>query len=80
MQGMVPEMSASVETMLQRWKQFEGTEIDVFKEFGLLTTEVISRTAFGSTYDDGKHIFKMMANLTSLTVKNVYNVRFPGIR
>ncbi|XP_057481479.1 cytochrome P450 CYP749A22-like [Actinidia eriantha] len=79
LKGMVPEMSAGVETMLRRWKPFEGKEIDVFKEFGLLTTEVISRTAFGSSYGDGKHIFKMMANLTSLTVKNVYNVRFPGI-
>ncbi|CAL5354966.1 unnamed protein product [Camellia sinensis] len=80
LKGMIPEMSASVETMLTRWKGFEGKEIDVFKEFGLLTTEVISRTAFGSSYGEGKHIFEMVAKLTSITVKNVYNVRFPGIR
>lgn len=80
MQGMVPEMSASIESMLEKWKQFEGQEIDVFKEFGLLTTEVISRTAFGSSYRDGKHIFEMVAKLTSIIVKNVYTVRFPGIR
>ncbi|XP_059655646.1 cytochrome P450 CYP749A22-like isoform X2 [Cornus florida] len=79
LKGMIPAMSESVEVMLERWKNYEGKEIDVFKEFGVLTTEVISRTAFGSSYLDGKHIFEKVAKLTSVTVKNVYNVRFPGI-
>ncbi|PHT26424.1 hypothetical protein CQW23_33970 [Capsicum baccatum] len=76
---MVPEISESVQTMLERWKEHEGKEVDVFKDFGLLTTEVISRTAFGSSYMEGKHIFEMVAKLTAITVKNVYTVRFPGI-
>ncbi|XP_055809865.1 cytochrome P450 CYP749A22-like [Solanum dulcamara] len=76
---MVPEMSESVQKMLERWKEHEGKEFDVFKDFGLLTTEVISRTAFGSSYMEGKHIFEMVAKLTAITVKNVYTVRFPGI-
>ncbi|XP_059655648.1 cytochrome P450 CYP749A22-like isoform X2 [Cornus florida] len=77
--SMIPAMSESVEAMLEMWKNYEGKEIDVFREFGVLTTEVISRTAFGNSYLDGKHIFDMMAKLTSLTVKNIYNIRFPGI-
>lgn len=77
---MVSEMSASVQTMLEKWKFPDGQEIDVFKEFGLLTTEVIARTAFGSSYMEGKHIFEMVANLTAITVRNVYKVKFPGIR
>ncbi|XP_011070908.1 cytochrome P450 CYP749A22 [Sesamum indicum] len=76
---MVPKMSSSIEEMLGRWKNYEGKEIDVFKEFGLLTTEVISRTAFGNRYVDGKHTFEMVAKLTALTVRNIYKVRFPGI-
>ncbi|KAM3269273.1 cytochrome [Capsicum chacoense] len=76
---MVPEISESVQTMLERWKEHEGKEVDAFKDFGLLTTEVISRTAFGSSYMEGKHIFEMVAKLTAVTVKNVYTVRFPGI-
>nr|GLL39357.1 cytochrome P450 CYP749A22-like [Ipomoea trifida] len=76
---MVPEMIGSVEVMLERWKELEGKELDVFKDFGVLTTEVISRTAFGSSFLEGKHIFKMVSNLTAITVKNVYNVKFPGI-
>ncbi|KAF5761962.1 putative cytochrome P450 [Helianthus annuus] len=76
---MIPEMSRSIETMLEKWKDFEGQEIDVHKEFGLVTTEVISRTAFGSSYVEGKHIFEMVARLTAITVRNVYKLRFPGI-
>ncbi|KAL7110412.1 hypothetical protein ACP275_05G024500 [Erythranthe tilingii] len=78
LKSMVPEMSYSVAKMLEKWKNYEGKEIDVFKEFGLLT-EVISRTAFGSSYLEGKHIFEMVANLTAITVRNVYKVKVPGI-
>lgn len=77
---MIPEMSTSVETMLERWRDCEAKEIDVYKEFGALTTEVISRTAFGSSFSDGKHIFEMVAKLTAITVRNIYTTRFPGLR
>lgn len=77
---MVPEMSSSVAKMLEKWESYGGEEIDMFKEFGKLTTEVISRTAFGSSYIDGKNIFEMVAKLTAVTVKNVYKVRVPIIR
>ncbi|XP_006348800.1 cytochrome P450 CYP749A22-like [Solanum tuberosum] len=60
-------------------RKHEGKEFDMLKDFRLLTTEVISRTAFGSSYMEGKHIFEMVAKLTAITVKNVYTVRFPGI-
>ncbi|KAL3636183.1 hypothetical protein CASFOL_020730 [Castilleja foliolosa] len=79
LKNMVPEMSSSVEMMLEKWKYYEGKEIDVFKEFGMLTTEVISRTAFGSSYLEGKHVFEMVAKLTAITVRNVYKVHIPGI-
>lgn len=77
---MIPEMSRSIGEMVEKWKDYEGKEIDVHKEFGLVTTEVISRTAFGSSYVEGKHIFEMVAKLTEITVRNIYKLRFPGIR
>lgn len=80
LQNMVPEMSASVAMMLMKWESYGEKEIDVFKEFGKLTTEVISRTAFGSSHADGEHIFEMVAKLTAVTVRNVYKVRVPLIR
>mgnify|MGYP003747247627 FL=1 len=58
----------------------EGKEIEVSEEFRLLTSEVISRTAFGSSYLEGKNIFQMLMKLAVISSKNVYKLRFPGIR
>ncbi|XVF18934.1 hypothetical protein REPUB_Repub11eG0066400 [Reevesia pubescens] len=80
LKSMSPAVVASVETMLERWKQFEGKEIEVFEEFRLLTSEVISRTAFGSSYLIGKKIFDMLMKLTILTSRNMFKARLPVIR
>ncbi|XVF43275.1 hypothetical protein PTKIN_Ptkin02bG0027300 [Pterospermum kingtungense] len=79
LKSMIPAMTASVETMLERWKQFEGKEIKVFEEFRLLTSEVISRTAFGSSYIEGEKIFDMLLKLTVLASRNMFKTRFPVI-
>nr|XP_048318756.1 cytochrome P450 CYP749A22-like [Ziziphus jujuba var. spinosa] len=79
LKGMVPAMISSVEMMLERWKSYEGKEVEVFEEFRLLTSEVISRTAFGSNYLRGKDIFEMLMRLALLTTKNMYKLRLPGI-
>ncbi|KAL6294893.1 hypothetical protein ACE6H2_003035 [Prunus campanulata] len=79
LKGMVPDMITSTETMLQRWKNHEGKEIEVFEEFRLLTSEVISRSAFGSSYLEGKRIFDMLMELTSVIFQNALRPRFPGI-
>ncbi|XVE74387.1 hypothetical protein DITRI_Ditri12bG0012900 [Diplodiscus trichospermus] len=76
---MIPAMIASVETMLGKWKQYEGKEIEVFEEFKMLTSEVISRTAFGSSYLDGKKIFDMLLRLSVLANRNMFKTRFPVI-
>ncbi|KAF3431346.1 hypothetical protein FNV43_RR26077 [Rhamnella rubrinervis] len=76
--AMVPEMISGVEIMLERWKQHhQGKEIDVFEEFRLLTSDVISKTAFGSSYHKGKDIFEMMARLALLTSKNSFKLSIP---
>lgn len=77
---MIPVMVSSVEMMLERWKSYESREIEVYSEFRLLTSEVISRTAFRSSYLKGKHIFEMLMKLQSFASKNAYKVSFPGIR
>ena len=60
-------MITSVEEMLERWKHHEGKEIEVFEEFRLFTSEVISKTAFGSSYLEGRNIFGMLMKLSSIT-------------
>ncbi|KAH7515818.1 hypothetical protein FEM48_Zijuj10G0066600 [Ziziphus jujuba var. spinosa] len=77
--GMVPAMISSVEMMLKRWKSYEGKEVEIFQEFRLLTSEVISRTAIGCNYLRGKDIFEMLTRLALLTTKNMYKLRLPGI-
>ncbi|KAF5939235.1 hypothetical protein HYC85_023494 [Camellia sinensis] len=74
---MVPAIVSSVEMMLERWKQHEGEEIEVFEEFRMLTSEVISRTAFGSSYLEGKDIFDMLTKLRIITSRNVFKTKLP---
>ncbi|PRQ30535.1 putative 11-oxo-beta-amyrin 30-oxidase [Rosa chinensis] len=80
LKSMVPDMIASTEKMVQRWQNSKGKEIEMYQEFKLFTSEVISRTAFGSSYLEGKKIFDMLTDLSSLLVKNSFKIRLPGIR
>ncbi|PPR95736.1 hypothetical protein GOBAR_AA24919 [Gossypium barbadense] len=79
LKNMNPAVIASVETMLEKWKGREGEEIEVFNEFRLLTSEVISRTAFGSNYLEGKKIFDMLTKLAILVSRNYFKTPIPGI-
>ncbi|BFG16866.1 hypothetical protein CerSpe_031400 [Prunus speciosa] len=79
LKSMIPEMITSSETMLERWVNHEGKEIEVYEEFRLFTSEVISRTAFGTSYLDGKNIFEMLGQLTFLIFKNNFSLRLPII-
>ncbi|KAH7515791.1 hypothetical protein FEM48_Zijuj10G0063900 [Ziziphus jujuba var. spinosa] len=53
-------MISRVETMLVRWKLYEGQKIEVFEKFRLLTPEMISRAAFRNNYLQGNNIFDML--------------------
>ena len=79
---MFPSMIESAEAMIERWESLReaGNEIDVCKEFVILSSDVISRTAFGSSYLEGKAIFEKLDKLTLLVSRNLMKQRFPGIR
>ncbi|TYI99772.1 hypothetical protein E1A91_A13G040400v1 [Gossypium mustelinum] len=79
LKNMTPAVVASVETMLEKWKSKEGKEIEVFQEFRLLTSEVISRTAFGSSYLEGEKIFDMLTKLSVITGRNIFKAKIPII-
>ncbi|XP_021824403.1 cytochrome P450 CYP749A22-like isoform X3 [Prunus avium] len=79
LKSMIPAMIASAETILDGWKNHEGKEIEVYEQFRLFTSEVISRTAFSSSYLEGKSFFDNLMKLSFLLVKNSFKVRFPGI-
>lgn len=77
---MTPAMIAATEMMLERWRQHEAKEIDVYEEFKLLTSEIISRTAFGSSYLEGQHIFDMLSRLILILYRNNYLVKIPLLK
>ncbi|KAL9166354.1 hypothetical protein ABFS82_05G024400 [Erythranthe guttata] len=79
LKNMIPEMITSVETMLEKWKEYEGKEIEVFEEFRLLTSEIISKTAFGSSYLEGKSIFDMLMKLAFIVSRNAHTIKLPFI-
>ncbi|KAD2804352.1 hypothetical protein E3N88_37729 [Mikania micrantha] len=78
LKNMVPAMVESTKIMLERWKDAGTKEIEVYNEFKILASEVISRNAFGSSYEEGKQIFKNLWALSLLVFKTAHKVRHPG--
>ncbi|KAG4968983.1 hypothetical protein JHK87_034634 [Glycine soja] len=46
----------------------------------LRASDVIARTAFGSSYEEGRRIFQLQKELAELTMKVIMNVYIPGWR
>ncbi|KAE8690947.1 CYP749A22 protein [Hibiscus syriacus] len=80
LKNMTPAIIASVETMMEKWRGKEGEEIEVYREFRLFASEVISRTAFGSSYLEGEKIFDILMKLSGIAGRNLYKTRIPIIR
>ncbi|PIA50722.1 hypothetical protein AQUCO_01200150v1 [Aquilegia coerulea] len=70
---MVPTIVGSVQNMLEKWSYHEGKEIDVHEEFRILTSDVLSKTAFGSSYVEGQKIFEKLGRLLSLLLNYYTN-------
>lgn len=79
---MAPTMVACADTMTRTWEmQVErGEVIDVFEEFRILTADIIARTAFGSSFAEGKHVFELQHKQQALAFKHASIVRIPGSR
>lgn len=70
--------------MIDRWKKMIGpegsSEIDVAQEFQNLAGDVIARTAFGSSYEEGKRIFELQKEQGVLVIEAYTNIYIPGFR
>ncbi|CAN0857615.1 Cytochrome P450 CYP749A22, partial [Linum grandiflorum] len=79
LKNMIPAMVDSTEMMLQRWKSLVGKEVDVFEEFRFLTAQVISRTAFGTSYLEGEQLLYKLTKLAEIASASLFRIRIPGI-
>lgn len=70
--------------MMNEWKMLvskkESCMVDVWPFLNSLTGDVISRTAFGSCYEEGKIVFQLQKEQAELTAKVFQSVYIPGWR
>ncbi|XP_019158874.1 PREDICTED: cytochrome P450 CYP72A219-like [Ipomoea nil] len=83
---MQPAFLLSCSEMLSKWEGIvygKGTsscEVDVWPDLQGLTCDVISRTAFGSSYEEGKRIFELLKEQAMHFMEAVSQVYIPGWR
>ncbi|KAK4714495.1 hypothetical protein R3W88_020402 [Solanum pinnatisectum] len=69
---------------LKEWAQIvpdEGSkELDIWPQFQKLTSAIISRTAFGSSYEEGRRIFELQKEQAEIIMKQFNSIYIPGSR
>lgn len=83
LKSMVPVVVACAANLFDKWDQSISSgvqEIEVLEEFRNLTADVIARTAFGSSYIEGKHIFNLQTEQAILVAESFRKFIIPGYR
>ncbi|KAK1397182.1 Cytochrome P450, family 72, subfamily C, polypeptide 1 [Heracleum sosnowskyi] len=81
---MLPVMYISCIELVRKWEKLmekkDCCELDVAPYLNTLTSDVISRTAFGSSYEEGSLVFKLQRQQIELVNKSLQSVYIPGWR
>lgn len=85
LRAMLPAFLNSCDNLVGRWvKLLAGDdarrELDIWPELQSLTKDAISRTAFGSSYEEGRMIFELQREQVELVLEDVRRPSIPGFR
>ncbi|XP_037471843.1 cytochrome P450 72A15-like, partial [Triticum dicoccoides] len=79
---MLPAFSVCCEELVGRWAECVGPdgswEVDVYPELQSLTGNVLSQTAFGSSYLEGRRIFLLQSEQVGRLMTRVHKIIIPG--
>ncbi|NP_001313030.1 cytochrome P450 CYP72A219-like [Nicotiana tabacum] len=81
---MLPAFYLSCSEMLNKWEEIipvkESNELDIWPHLQRMTSDVISRAAFGSSYEEGRRIFELQEEQAEYLTKTFNSVYIPGSR
>ncbi|KAK1421476.1 hypothetical protein QVD17_23835 [Tagetes erecta] len=84
LKNMVSAFHLSCSKMLGNWENLVlsngSCELDVWPQLQALTSDVISRTAFGSSYEEGLRIFELIREQSVLVMEALRSLYIPGSR
>ncbi|KAJ9553922.1 hypothetical protein OSB04_017967 [Centaurea solstitialis] len=81
---MVPKFYMSCTEMVNKWDEMmmkeNSFEVDVWPHLQMCSSDVISRTTFGSSFEEGRKIFELQREQAELIIKAVHSIYIPGSR
>ncbi|XP_076906168.1 cytochrome P450 CYP72A219-like [Bidens hawaiensis] len=81
---MVSAFYVSCDEMINKWeetlKEESSCEMDVWPHLQTMAADVISRTAFGSSYVEGRKIFELQREQAELIITASRSIYIPGTR
>nr|XP_043631610.1 cytochrome P450 CYP72A219-like [Erigeron canadensis] len=79
---MVPAIYMSCAELVNKWEEMlpkeSSCEIDVWPYLQRLSADVVSRTAFGSSFEEGRKIFELQRELAELVIQALQSIYIPG--
>ncbi|OIT35763.1 cytochrome p450 cyp72a219 [Nicotiana attenuata] len=81
---MLPSFYLSCSEMISKWEEVvpkeTSFELDVWPDLQIMTSEVISRTAFGSSYEEGRIVFELQKEQAEYVMDIGRSIYIPGSR